>query len=334
MRKLLQVYSQRKTSHWPSFKIVYEWEDIIARQMNLEIVSDSALWKKYYRRYEKNGITELYHRLLPHKSLRLDFLMEAKPLPSCRYNKNSIVVIIDFWLTEKDLPLFYKYYRHIPLLLLTNLEAYEFLRAHDCPIPIAHWPLSYPDQYVLNEDILDEKVYDFCLFGRPNPLFVHFQEEYARRHPNFNYIITTGTEKDREYRTANGTLICKDAGRTSYYDMIRHTRVSCYSTPGVDSAKNMGDSYNQVTPRLFEMLCNGCKVIGHYPNAADTNWYQLQDVVPNVNTYEEFEMVLDRMLATPFETKEVNKFMEKHYTSTRVPMLKAILEKHNIGFAK
>jgi len=332
MRKLLQVYSQRKTSHWPSFRIVYEWEDIISRLMNLEIISDCVLWKKYYRRYEKNGITELYHMFLPNKPLRLDFLMEAQPLPSCRYNKNSIVIIIDFWLTDEDYPQFYKCFRHVPLLLLTNLEVFEFLKAHECPIPMAHWPLSYPDQYALNENVLDEKIYDFCLFGRPNPFFVRCQEKYAETHPNFSYIITTGTEKNREYRTNKGELICKDSGRESYLQMIRKTRVSCYTTPGIDEAKKVRAPFNQVTPRLFEMLCNGCSVIGHYPDSYDTRWYQLSDYIPNVNSYEEFEIVLERLLSEKFDYKKYEKFMSMHYTSSRVEMLKNILKNNEIQF--
>lgn len=71
--------------------------------------------------------------------------------------------------------------------------------------------------------------------------------------------------------------------------MIQKTKISCYTTPGIDESKKETSNFNQVTPRLFEMLCNQCHVIGHYPNSYDTNWYNLNSIVPNVDSYNDFE---------------------------------------------
>ena len=73
--------------------------------------------------------------------------MNAQDIKVCDINKFTIPVIIDFWLKEEQLPAFYVAYKEVPLILLTNLEVYEFLKQHKCPIPIEHWALSYPDKY-------------------------------------------------------------------------------------------------------------------------------------------------------------------------------------------
>lgn len=329
-KKLTTTLSCRKTAKYPSFKIVYEWEDILAKKLSLKIKSDSKWWYKYYRRFENNGLVGLYNALLPRKSLHLDFVMTASTKKLCRINKNTIPVIIDFWLKESEINSFIDAYKNVPLLLLTNLEVYELLKKHQCQIPIEHWPLSYPDQYAFTQDVNYDKVYDFCLFGRPNPFFVRMRDEYARKHPDFVYLVTTGTENNREYYTNKGDFVCKDTGRASYLEMIRKTRISCYTTPGVDEGKKAPAPFNQVTPRLFEMLCNGCQVIGHYPNTADVQWYNLQSIVPNVNNYEEFEQTLDYMRKHPVNVNNIKRFMDNHYTSKRAEMLVEILGRHNI----
>lgn len=330
-KKLTAIQSCRKTAKYPSFKIVYEWEDILSKVLGLQIKSDSEWWNKYYRRFENNGLVGLYNAVLPQKDLHLDFIMTASTKRICRVNKNTIPVIIDFWLKDNELDEFINAYKDVPLLLLTNLEVYELLRQHKCPIPIEHWPLSYPDQYALTGDENYEKVYDFCLFGRPNPFFIRFQEEYARRHPDFVYLKTVGTESNREYYTNKGEFVCKDTGRASYLEMIHKTRISCYTTPGIDEGKKAPAMFNQVTPRLFEMLCGGCQVIGHYPNSSDVQWYKLSSIVPNVDNYEEFERVLDYMRAHPLDIQQIKQFMAHHYTSERAKMLIEILNKHDIS---
>ena len=331
MKKLTTIQSQRKTEQYPSAKIVYEWENILAEILGLKIKSDSEWWYKYYRRFEKNGLVNIYNYFLPQKDLHIDFIMTASTKKLCRINKNTIPVIIDFWLKEEELDSFFEAYKNVPLMLLTNREVYELLKKHNCPIPIEHWPLSYPDIYAFSQKENYRKTYDFCLFGRPNPFFVRMQEEYARRHPDFVYLITTGTDRNRKYYTNKGEFVCEDTGRTSYLNMIRKTRITCYSTPGIDEGKKETTLYNQVTPRLFEMLCNGCQVIGHYPtDGADIIWYDLPCILQNVSNYEEFEQTLNEMRRTPVDKAKIQSFMDKHYTSKRATMLVTILNKYNI----
>lgn len=329
--KLNKIISQRRYSLYPSFKIVYEWEDILADSLNLKIVKENNFKFKIFRRFENNGLVDFYHNMVIKKEeISLRFVMNARKEKLCILDKNTIPVIIDFWLTEKDLSAFYDAYRFCPLVLVTNLEVYEFLKSHDCPLKVEHWPLSYPDKYRMEENETLKKEYDFCIFGRPNPFFVRLLDEYSNRHQEFTYIMNNGDINHRVYITNKGDVVAEDTGRQSYLDMISRTKITCYTTPGLDEAKKETASFNQITPRLFEMLSNECFVIGHYPNSSDVNYYKIHDIVPNVNNYDEFEYVLDKMLKSTFEKTKIRDFLNKNYTSTRIPMLKDTLEKYSI----
>lgn len=330
MRKLAKIQSQRAYANYPSYKIVYEWEDIIAKELNIPIKKEWVFKFKFFRRFEKNGLTELYHSLIPKRDLKLRFVMQARAKRQCILDCNTIPVIIDFWLEEDDLEGFNTAYKHCPLILVTSAEIVEFLKNNNCPLPIEHWPLSYPDIYKMDVETLKDKIYDFCILGRPNPFFLRLLDEYCSSHPDFTYIHSEGTEQNRSYLDHNGNIIAIDYGRQSYLDMISKTKISCYTTPGLDEAKKITGRFNQVTPRLFEMLTNGCSVIGHYPNNADTRYYQLDNLIPNVNNYDEFERALDSLRSKPLDFYRIAAYMEKHYTSTRVEMLKRILKKHSI----
>lgn len=330
MKKLRKIYSERAFSHYPSIMIVYEWEDILSRIMGLQLRSPGEISNIWHRRFEKNGLTEVYHFLTPKCNLGLRFVMEATTHERCWNNCNAIPVIIDFWLEEKELPAFYRAYRHVPLMLVTSREVYDFLRQHECPIPIEHWGLSVPDSYLERLYYPHEKKYDFCVFGRPNPFFLRLLDKYASRHPGFEYVLNKGSISNRSYETNLGRFVCADTGRESYLQMIASTRISCYTTPGIDESKVETRHFNQVTPRVFEMLSNACNVIGHYPSNPDTVWYDLASMVPNIDDYQGFESQLDRMLEKPFDVSAAESFLKKHSTSQRANELMKILNRYSI----
>ena len=263
------------------------------------------------------------------KSLR--FEMEGLPVPVCRINKNVIPIIIDFWQKKDKLSDFYKAYKDCPLVLVTSAEVVDFLKKNHCPLPIEHWPLSFPDYYKINPEKTYKKDIDFCFIGRPNQFFVRMVESYAEKYPDFVYVMGKGGIFHRIFETNKGELVCKDKGRETYLNMIRRTKITCYTTPGIDESKEVKTTFNQVTPRVFEMLAGGCYIIGHYPDNADTLYYNLQSIMPRVNSYEEFESLMNKYRAMPpRDMKEVEQYLSKHYTSTRVQMLKEILDKYNI----
>lgn len=331
MRKLTYIWSFWNAAKYPSHKIVIEWEEILAQILGLKIKKGGLYTDKFHRVFEKFNRTWLYHFLLPKRDLRLDFVMCAGLNKKCEYNKNTIPVIIDYWLDDKDIPLFTEVFKHCPLVLLTNKEVYDTLKANDCTLNIEHWPLSFPDYYSLAKEKTENKQYEFSIIGRPNPFFIRMLDEYCKTHKDFTYLMNNGDIYNRKYINQLGEVVADDNTREDYLNMIRKTKISCYTTPGMDESKKDTSRFNQVTPRVFELLSNGCQVIGHYPkDGADIIWYGLSDVVPNINNYEEFENVLDGMRKSKFNYEKTKTFMDKHYTSVRATMLKEILLKYGI----
>ena len=243
-------------------------------------------------------------------------------------DKNTIPVIVDFWLTEDLLQDFYKTYKFCPIVLITSAEVMSFLKEHNCPLPIEHWPLSLPDNIAVEEQA---KQYDFCFIGRKDPFFVEKVERYANEHKDFEYVINVGDISKREYYTNKGRLISKDGCREAYLDIIKKSKICVYSTPGIDKAKDVKGRFNQVTPRLLELLAGGCYVLGHYPDNPDTEYYDLKSIVPQIQSYDQFELLMNYYRSQPpRDIQECRKYVANHYTSTRVDMLKKILVKYNI----
>lgn len=329
-RRLRYVYSLRKMNNEPSFKTVFEWEDIIAKMMNLSFRYDSFIHRyKYCARIEKYGPINLYHKLIKYNTdIQLYFDMTAETKSRCILDKNTIPVIIDFWLTKEQLPAFYNTYKHCPVVIVTSAEVFAFLKANNCPLPIEHWPLSLPDSISVKS--LDKK-YDFCFIGRKDPFFVEMVKLYTREHPNFKYVINNDDINNREYTFNNGEFISKDTGRESYLNIIRSSKICVYSTPGIDKAKDVLGRFNQVTPRLLELLSGGCYVLGHYLNNPDTEYYNLESIVPQINNYENFCKYMDLYRNSPArDLDECKSYIEHHYTSSRIEMLKSILHKFQI----
>ena len=313
----------------PSWQILKEWEEVLSQKTGLPVYRDNRLIRYIKAHFDKWGMSFLWKILVTRKNLGLRFIMNAQDIKVCDINKFTIPVIIDFWLKEEQLPAFYVAYKEVPLILLTNLEVYEFLKQHKCPIPIEHWALSYPDKYSISNKRL-EKEYEFCFIGRPNPFFVRLLDKYCSTHPDFYYISNNSDINHRQYIDNKGKVVAEDTGRDSYLSMIQKTKISCYTTPGIDESKKETSYFNQVTPRLFEMLCNQCHVIGHYPNSYDTNWYNLNSIVPNVDSYNDFEKWLDYFRTHEFDIQKGITFMDKHYTSSRVKSLIDICNKYSI----
>lgn len=327
------IVTNRRYCTAPSFNLVHEWEDYIANGLSINLLYEER-WHYifFWWRLETLHLVNVFKFLLPRLRPSLRFVMTGSIDNVAFINKNIIPIIIDFWLPDDDIPLFLKLYAQCPLMLVTSREVFEKLKGFHPQLPIEHWPLSLPDKVGFYQKDNYSKEYEFVIFGRPNPFFIRFLDEYVDKHPDFTYICNNGDINNRQYIDNNGNVIAKDTGRDSYLEMIRKTRITCYTTPGLDESKEDTNVYNQVTPRLFEMLCGGLHVIGHYPDNADTRWYDLPSIIPNVDSYTQFEKVLDDMRKNPVDTEAIKRFMKKHYTSARVEMLREILNRHEIMY--
>lgn len=316
-----------------SFDIVYEWEFIISNILNIKVVKQSKIIDWFFRQIEyRLNARDLFNFLLPSASLSLIFIMGAGTQKKCRLNKNSIPIIIDFWLNKNQLDLFYANFQFCPLVLITSAEVYNFLVENKCPLNIAHWPLSLPDNLKITESTKFNKKWDLVLIGRTNPFFLELLRIYSEKHPEFEYVLGSNDIDNRFFYTNKGANAGHAIGRDAYLRMLRSARIAFYTTPGLDLAKKETSFFNQVTPRLLELISGGCNVIAHYPVNADTIYYELDTFLKNVDNYSEFEKQMNLFRITNPPMKNYSEYLNKHYTSRRVELLKEILIKNDIKF--
>lgn len=328
MRKINAIISirGRKDLKTRSWDIVFEWEDIIADRLGIVIKNESSSLLSIV--LQKLHLYKFVVNLLKSKNLYLRFVTDVKLIPGQYASPNMIPIIIDFWYEKKEINKFIEHFKFVPLLFVTNKEVQNLLSVYECPFKVEHFPLSLPDQYRLTKDSLANKDFEFCFVGRIDKFFLELVEEYAAKHEDFEYVYSKGISVNREFWTNKGKFLGKDAGRESYIEFLRRTKISSYSTPGMDATKKA--NFNQVTPRLLEMLANGCQVIGHYPESEDVLWYNLSSVVPNVTNFESFESILDDMRKKSFDFEKISKFLSNHYTSNSAQLLYEVLEKYSL----
>lgn len=302
------------------WQIVFEWEDIFAREMNL------PLW-------EEPGIARNPH------AFRLPILGDIITMNKgniFRYDMSSgnydfwntkrvIPCIIDFLTNAQRLPEFEQAYRKHRMVLISSLEAYEFLRQHDTKLNIAHLPLSLSDKYKITASTTIEKKYDLVLMGRQNPVLMEYVREYSKKHADFVYVFKPESEKGFTYYTSRNDIVGNIENREQYMQLTRSAKCSLYSTQCVDGGPKWRKGYNQVTPRFLEVIASGCHVIARYTDNPDTRYYEISQFAPMCDSYTDFEKQLDKARNEKVDMQMYAKYMEKHYTSVRVRQLKNIL---------
>lgn len=112
---------------------------------------------------------------------------------------------------------------------------------------------------------MEKKDFEFTVIGRPNPFFIRLLDEYSSKHPDFEYITNNGDIDHREYVTNRGRFIAKDTGRASYLDVIRRTKITCYSTPGIDEGKKEVTVTIKLLQDCLKCCAMGVKSLGIIP---------------------------------------------------------------------
>ena len=321
--KLQNVISQRFTTDKSYWQIVFEWEDVFAKELSLTLSKDNKLrCNKIIRHipWVSNIIT----------TRKTSLLFEMTPDLGLRsgLNKPNIVpLIIDFYLKEDQLPLFYKRYNKHKCILISSKEVYDFLKLHKCPLPIYLLALSIANQYKIDSTTSFPKVFDLVLMGRQNAVLMKFLEEYSNNHKGFKYVYNKLDNHKYSYFTSDGVCLGSLETREDFIGMMRKAKVTFYSTPGIDGGEVRTNGFNQVTPRFLEQISSCCHVIARYPDNSDVEYYELERFCPSINSYKDFEKVLDKARTETVNLAFYSNYLAKHYTSVRAHELSNILNK-------
>jgi len=319
--KLQQIITTRNYNNWPSWDLVFEWEDIIKSKLQLDFYYDRKLMNN---RYIKK--IPFFNNLLQTNKFSFLFEMSVGRSNNRNNKKNIVPCIIDFFLTKEQLPSFYKRYDKNSIVLVSSKEVYDFLKSVDCPINIGHFPLSISDVYRISEDTAFDKKYDLVIMGRTNPVLLEFMNKYSATHPHFRYVYRVLKDGVFNYYTSDGEMLGDICTREKYIQLMRSAKVGFYSTPGIDGGEKRTNGFNQVTPRFLELVASQCHIISRYPKNSDTDYYNLSRFGKSVETYEEFCAIMDGCLSKPVDLKFYSEYLQRHYTSIRAEQLSEIIK--------
>ena len=345
MNKIDHIYSTRqfeKAFHW---KIVFEWEDIIAQKLGLDFVYGTNKLKelqdwltRFYVHIPHVSVfttllIRIYNLFVPSKGITVYYQMDTLLYYYEIYNrKDMIPIMIDFWLKDGEIPDFIRKHKRNPYIGISSRQVYDKLVAMNLGKQFFHCPLTLSDNYALTPATRYKKEYDLTVIGgaNRNPYFMPFINKYKEENPSFTYIVCKVNPKDNTvfYETDTGEYVCEANTREQYIELIRKTKIALYTTPGIGGRKN-ANGYDQVTPRFLELVAGQCHILAHYSKNSDTDYFELDSFSPDITDYEMFKHELEKKLNSDPDYEMYYRYMEKHYTSSIIPVIKDIEKELN-----
>ena len=322
MKSIQKIISNRNIIRYPSWDLVYEWEDVFSRELGADIG-----YLTYYARIINKICPALKNVLL---SGRIKFIFHMIPRMGNSIDNSASVVplIIDFFIrAPRELEQFYKAYDRCKVVLISSKEAYDFLKSVNCPLPIRHLALSIPDKYAIDKYALSNKTYDLILSGRQNDRHRAWLETYMKNHPDLYYVYRVQDGGVFNYYTNKGESLGNLSTRDDFMNLIRKSKIALYATPGIEGDVKRTNGFHQVTPRFLENIACGCHIIASYEKNSDTEYYEIDKFSPNISSYEEFEEVLNRCRPQPVDIEMYEVYLAKHYTSQRAKELTSMISR-------
>lgn len=321
LKRILSGRNVLTQHYWP---IVWEWEDILAKELGLNLICSSHklsyIWN-LSRLSPSNYRDEMILNFDMGPKHRMDYQKLFK------VTKGVIPCIIDYFLSDDELDVFVKTYKNARLVLISSAEVYHYLLRKGVDLPIEHFPLSLSDKYAIDCNHNVEKIYDIVLFGRTDPIFEGYLNLYLSSNSELNIVKRKIENGKFNYYDSNGNFVGDMSDRESYMKLTRKSKIFLYAPPGVNGEKPT-NGFHQVTPRFLEGLAAGLHPIIHYIPNEDTEYYELDKFGPNVQSYQDFKEAMDKALSTPIDVNFYNEYLKRHYTSKRAELLNKILLEH------
>lgn len=304
--------------------IIYEWEDVIANKLSIPITPYSILYRLFNR-------LNIHNSSLGPSENTFRFVINGQNYDEPMNNKHIVPCIIDFFEKGEQLNEFYKKHSKNKLVLLSSPFDYQYLKDNNCPLNIGLFAYSLSDKYVISNNVKKKK-YDIVLTGRQDPLLYSFFKEYIKRHPSVTYVkrgndLENDSKKTKEYYVNGKECIGSLETRDDFMKLQAQGRATLYGVQGyINDDRTKG--FYHMTPHFLEIIACGCHVLAHYPagpEGIDAKYYEFDKFSPSIETYDAFEVAMDRALKTEVDLDMYASYMEKHYTSARVKELQKLL---------
>lgn len=323
--KIERILTQNIISRRKSFDLINEWELQIKSAFNCKYAIDFD----FNTTKKIPGLIMKVSKLLGTKKMSLVFVMNPEFAREGINNKSNIIPwIIDFFPTNDGIiERFVRKYNKCPLVLISSKQVYDYLKKVNCPLNLAHLPLSIPDNMRITQFTVFDKQLDVVLMGRQNPLLLEWLNKYNETH-SISVVTLKKEEGHFNYYNQEGEFVGNADSREGYLSLLKKSKLGLYSTVGLDGDRrgNKAQFFSQVTPRFLEYVATGNHIMARYANNSDVSYYNMGKICRNLNDYAEFEEEMDKALREPVDMQLYSEYLEKHYTSNVISQLKKIIE--------
>jgi hypothetical protein len=342
LRDRFFILSAKKWAKYFPLQVVYEWEEIIAHELDIPIDYDSQIVANGL--FDKK-INNLVQKVLRHTFLKnhidtafnyykrkqkgkyiLSFLLNPIPIANHYiYQDNSVVILLDVF--KNNIDLIPKWFKN-KLIFVTNIEVLNYFETHAISKKLRYLPLSISDKYYNNQ--VPVKKIDVLQMGRQNTVLHEWMLAVIAKHPEIEYVYAKNIDGvNVYYSTTKGALKDKTETREEFMEFLGSAKVSLLSAPGIDGGDTIRTGgFNPVTPRFYESAVKYCYMIGRYPDTPDFVLNKVSDVCERPETYEEFEQLVLSSVKTPFNQQDkYAAYIKQHLTSTIANTIKTELER-------
>lgn len=321
---MVSITTERAYQNWPSWDVVYEWEDQLSRELNIPIKNMYSccgnIRKKIRRIKRKLSVAQSRFHVDNIKNVKLVWVMDAKIFKEYTY-RNVVPIFLDFSVESVDEVI--EATRNLPFFWVTSKGIFDVLISKGVK-NVYYIPLSISDKYYIKR--VPQKTIDVIQFGRKNKILHEYMLDYVKKNPNVEYVYQS-EDGSLTYTSTTRGNIGKFDNREEYMDLMSKCRVSLVSSPAVDEGKNFG-GIDFITPRFYESAVHYCRMIGRYTENDEANIIKLRDVCKNIHNQEEFDNALTSMLKENNNAifHAYNQFLEENVTSKRAEKMKSVLE--------
>ena len=319
----IEIMTERSYQHWPSWDVVYEWEDVMAEELDSDLVDlhrgslgqVSRIIRKSFRKLNLAPNKFICHG----RKYKLAWIMDARIYKEYTYH-NIIPIFLDFGLNMVDEIV--NATNNLPFYWVTSFAIYKELRKKTNRVH--YLPITVADKWI--KKIVPQKQIDVIQFGRKNDILHKYMLNYCKAHPDIEYIYQTG-DGTLTYTSSTRGIIGKFETRDSYMDMIAKSKISLVSTPGIDKSKDFG-GIDFFTPRFYESAAHYCHLIGRFPDNEEAEYIGINEVCSNIDSEKEFIDTVDYMLQQSNRDNlyKYEHFLKENRTSNRLKEMKIILE--------
>lgn len=316
------IKSNRYFENWPSWDIVHEWEDIISNQLDIPIYYKDNILKVLSLipiKKVRNKLSRIY--VFSRRFNNYSLVFHIAPLEA-KYQvaPKDIPIVLDVW-GHIDLNNFNNTYSHCKIVYVTSKEVYNFLQ-NKVNFKIKYIPVTLPNQYYLgspklieNQKLINKKDIDIIQIGRGNNILDDWTKSYISKYPQV-HLVFQEVIGDRIFMRSNKFgLLFERKDRSQYFELLKRSKVSLYSSAGIDNGYERTGGFNALTPRLLESLSQFNYIVGRY--ADNVEYEPVRNKIDNCQSFESFEENMNRYLNEGDTNFLVwsSEFLQKYLTS-------------------